>query len=259
MALVDINDLASALGVQAGQVSTSTIERNMFRVKVGERKTPDTIGTIPGDFGELIPNTIATIHGFYFEFGEGNTGDELHANLDAAGEMPAYLRFSLQDVADVSKNEAIVTRKGDATGVNRDGKIVRIVDYHGDRASFGAKGVFPFEIGSTIEVLVSGSTDGNTYTAFNLLPASQTIPLDETTRELQDAVNSAEDWVNARCTIPTPAPAAVRQGALEVAKMLFSMSRAGRGLASEELAEQQSGNLLLVNTLLDPYKTPQIA
>ena len=125
--------------------------------------------------------------------------------------------------------------------------------------SFTNIGSFPFILNSTLELVFNGSPDGNQFSPYNILPAAATIPLNEISRELQDAVGAASDWVAARYTIPDPPPQAAVSGELEMAKILFSEGRRNKGLASSELAEAQPGNLLLVQQLLEPYMTPALA
>ena len=215
MAIITIDDLSSALDVQSER-QTTKVEANEFHVKVGQQAIPHYVGSIPGVFGQLLPEADLAVAQFYFEAGEGAIGDELHCYLHYADGLPGYLRVTITDPATPTNSEAIVLTKGDRTRQNIRGAIEDVQDYHGQRASFFTIGQFPAKTGATYQVRVASSDDNNTYTAYNVLPAPVIIPLDEQTKALQSAVDAAVAWTAARYTIPDTAPADAVSGCLKL-------------------------------------------
>ena len=144
---IELPDLAEALGLDRASPMVDTIERNEFRVTIGQQSEPHYVGCIPGDFGRLQPDANLMVSQFYFEAGQGSTGDELHGVLHYQAGLPMYIRYTITDTANPSNTEAIVCRRGDRVRKNIGGRIVDTQDYHGERANFFTIGFVPCETG----------------------------------------------------------------------------------------------------------------
>ena len=101
---------------------------------------------------------------------------------------------------------------------------------------------------------VASSSDNNTYTEYDVLPAAHQLPTNEVSRELAAALANAEDWISARYELPSVTTDTIRSATLVVAKTFYTENRTASAAPSEDLAEQRQRNMSYAMTLLAPQK-----